>query len=96
MSTQSGKSAKLTRVFTTEGLFDLNITSTRDASIVGQHWNAVKEYVNTGESLNLQLLEGVIIRVGKKEYVLNIRLDEIEELYDIGELSFDDIYEYIY
>jgi hypothetical protein len=33
--------------------------------------------------------------VGNKTFDLNLDLEDIEELYDVGELSFDDIYEYV-
>ena len=96
MVTQSDKVEKLTRVFTTDGLFDLSIKNEKVASVIGQYWNAIKDYLNTGETLNIQLFEGYRFRVGTKYFILNTRLDEIEDLYDIGELSFDDIYEFVY
>jgi hypothetical protein len=64
MMNQPNEGEKFTRVFTTDGLLDLPITDKDDASSIGNHWNAVKNYLNTGETWELELLEGVSIRVG--------------------------------
>ena len=75
MKDQSGSVEKLTRIFTTEGLFDLHIEDRKVASMVGEYWNAVKDYLYTGESWRLKSFEDVTIKVGDKHYRLNTRID---------------------
>jgi len=77
------------RVLTTDGVEYLEVRDPVERSVVGQHWNAVRTYLNTGDDSRLWQLEGETV-AGKQ---LETDPDAIEEQARRGELDFEDIYE---
>jgi hypothetical protein len=77
------------RVLTTRGLRFVSGLSKRDASAVGQHWNAVRRYLETGEDHDLDELDRVQVGDGLR---LETRTRRIETLAIRGEVSFESIY----
>jgi hypothetical protein len=76
------------RVLMTTGVEFLEVTDPTERSTVGQHWNAVRTYLNTGDDSRLRQFEGETVAVR-----LETDLDTIDELARRGELDFPDIYE---
>jgi hypothetical protein len=80
-------------VLTAEGKREVSLKSSREASIVGRHWNAVHAYAARGESAGLRRFDGVeVTGVGGARYTLLTDLAAIERLGNAGELSFETIY----
>lgn len=75
-------------VLTTEGLIEIALLDSREATVVGRHWSAIGRLLETGDATALRPFEGR--RVGG--FVLETDPDVIEELGRRGELSFEDIY----
>ncbi len=76
------------RVLTTGGIEFLDLTHT-EASIVGRHWNAIRHYLEAGDSSGLHQLRGV--RVAGHE--LETRFDVIEWHAVRGDVTFESIYD---
>ena len=68
----------------------IGVRGSRRASTVGEYWNAVNNYLVTGDELPLRRFSGM--SVGGVE--LETDPDFIEELARRGEVSFEDLYEY--
>lgn len=64
--------------------------SRRDASIVGRHWNAVRLYLETGDSSALSEFRGVVVAGG---YELEADPDVIDEFASLDVLSIEEIYQ---
>jgi hypothetical protein len=83
---------RLLRVMTVlarDGLMhEVELRSSRQASLVGEHWAAIQHYLRTGDDSRLQALEG--------ETVAGITLetdpDQIDIWERLGELELEDIY----
>ncbi len=74
---------------TTKGLKQLDFTDSREASVVGRHWNAIGHGLNTGDWSRVAALRGKKIR----GHTLEADPDVIEVQARRGELDFEDIYE---
>lgn len=77
------------RVITTHGIVTMIGLDEDERSTVGRHWNAVKRYVQTGDDTALDPF--VAIRVGGRE--LETRTHALDFHANVGELSFESIYE---
>ncbi len=75
-------------VLTTEGLVELALPTSREASLVGRHWAAIGRFLETGDASRLREFEDQSVG----GFVLETDPDVIEELARRGELSFEDIY----
>lgn len=76
------------RVLTNSGVEIVGVDDPEDASIVGKYWNAVKEFLGTGDEWALHDFAGEL--VGGLE--LEVDPDLIEDFALSGQLSFRDIY----
>ena len=72
-------------VVTTEGVQEVPLRSSRQASIVGEHANAIKKLLLTGDTEPLRKFAGV--RVGGRE--LEVRPEVLEDLERSGELEYE-------
>ncbi len=77
------------QVLTTRGLKTLDLRGSRVASTVGEHWNAVHRFLETGDTSVLRPFRGKAVA----GYRLETRPAVIERLGHRGELSFEDLYE---
>ena len=69
-------------------VIEVDIYDDQEASINGQYFNAVRRALETGDESELDPFENQVVG----GYVLETRLDVIEELAARGELSFREIY----
>lgn len=76
------------RAVTTDGLLSLGRLNDGEASVVARHDNAVRKYLYTGDSSDLDEFTGVVIA----GHLLETRLDELDLLGHVGEINFWDIY----
>jgi hypothetical protein len=76
-------------VFTTKGVKHLDFTDSRVTSVVGRHWNAIGQGLNTGDWGSVAAFKGERVR----RYTLETEPDTIEAWARRGELDFEDIYE---
>jgi hypothetical protein len=84
---------RIVYVLTADGKHEVELTSSREASMVGQHWNAVHAYAARGESTGLSKFEGAqVTGVHGRRYTLLTDLATIERLGNAGEMSFETIY----
>jgi hypothetical protein len=82
--------ARLMLVFGRDvGIVTVSVRGSRQASLIGGHWNAVHGYLATGSSSALRPYAGK--SVAGVEFETD--LDVIDELARAGELEFEDIYE---
>lgn len=90
------------RVLTSQGVQFMSGLSDSDRSLVGHHWNAVRRYLETGQTDELEALEGAM--VGGEEFghlpgipLRGVSLDcdpsSIEWHAVRGEVSFESIYD---
>jgi hypothetical protein len=79
-----------TRAITTDGVLTVMPLSDHEASLIGQHHNAVKAFLNEGDVEALLPFAGV--KVGGR--LLETDPDEIESLARDGDFGYDDIYDY--
>lgn len=77
------------RILTRVGVRDVDLPEFSDRSIVGGHWNAVQNFLYTGETDELERYRGVQV-AGRP---LLTDPDKIERLARIGDLDFEEIYE---
>ena len=77
------------RILTSSGIEDVELHSDQARSTVGSYWNAVRRYLWTGETDDLDRFSRTLIRDRR----LLTDPDLIDRLARIGELDFEDIYE---
>jgi hypothetical protein len=77
------------RVLTKAGLKVIDVSSEADASRVGAHWNAIRQFLNSGDDFPLWDFDNDAIEGD----VFETDLDAIEAWSRSGELDFDEIYE---
>lgn len=77
------------RMLTSDGIEDVDVSDFDEASTLGSYWNAVQQFLGTGDVDPLLDFEGIAIS-GRP---LLVDPDAIETLARRGELDFEDIYE---
>lgn len=76
-----------------QGLAEIATRDSRSATIVGEYWNAVNHYLETGDDTELARFRGVTITAAQGNAVpLLTDTDELERLGSVGILSFQSIY----
>ena len=81
------------RIPAVDGMQSIVVRSARDASLVGQYWNAVHRYVARGDSAALEDFEGIrITTVNGDKVALITDVDTLDRLAAAGVLSFESIY----
>lgn len=77
--------------FPTEtGMIGLDVKDSRSASRIGSYWNAVKTYLETGDTSGLRRFRGQSVRVNKRAYAFITDTATLDRLADASELDFDD------
>jgi hypothetical protein len=77
------------RILTASGVEDVDLEDTDARSAVGSYWNAVRRFLWTGQTDELERFTHT--RIAGRPLLTDP--DEIERLARIGELDFEDIYE---
>lgn len=78
---------------TAKGLQEVAVTNSRDASILGKYWDAVQDYLQTGDSSALRQLEGIRIKDANGLVILLLTdVNELDRLGSAGVLSFESLY----
>lgn len=90
------KSDRLLRVLplpSREGLIDIGVGDSRQATVIGKYWNAVDLYRNTGDDSGLHAFHGEhIIDADGKRVPLMTDTHELDRLGSAGNLSFETLY----
>jgi len=78
---------------TSQGLIEIGVRDSRQASRVGKYWAAVEKYLQTGDASRLQEFarEDIVDAAGKRLPLLT-DLAELDRLGSAGVLSFESIY----
>lgn len=78
---------------TPDGLQEIGVPDSRQASQIGRYWNAVQQYLETGDTKALRRFRGVKISTAEGPTVsLLTDVAELDRLGSAGELSFQSIY----
>jgi hypothetical protein len=78
---------------TPTGLIEVAVRDSRDASQVGQYWDSVDKYLQTGDASGLQKFEGkIIIDSDGQRVPLLTDTEELDRLGSAGVLSFESVY----
>ncbi len=87
---------KLLRVLvipTPEGLSEIALRNSSQASLVGEYWAAVQRYLQTGDDNGLRRFEGKRIRAANRKVIrLVTDVKELDRLGNAGVLSFESLY----
>jgi hypothetical protein len=90
------KTDRLLRVLsglTAKGKREVAVRDSRQASVIGSHWDAVQRYLQTGDDSALQKFQGKkITDASGKRHPLLTDLDELNRLGSAGVLSFESLY----
>jgi hypothetical protein len=89
MEAKSVSDFSVMRVLTQGGVEDVEVDAPNERSLLGSYWNAVQNFLNTGDESHLEDFEGE--RVAGR--ILETDPDRIEYWARYGELDFEDIYE---
>jgi hypothetical protein len=81
--------ARTMHILGPQGITTVTVQGSRQASVIAEHWNAIRRYVNTGNESDLRRFYGVTV-AGVE---LETDPDVIDRLAAIGALDFEDIYE---
>ncbi len=80
-------------LLTTDGLHEIAIRDSREASLIAEYWSAVQKYLETGDASTLQKIRRkTIIDAEGKRIRLIKDLAELERLGSAGVLSFESLY----
>ena len=87
---------RLLRVLTVpsaKGLIEIGVSDSREASVIGEYWNAVERYLARGDASELQKFRKKRVKDGRgKRVPLVTDLDELARLASAGVLRFESIY----
>ena len=76
-----------------DGLGEVRVRSSREASLVGRYWAAIDKYLATGDSLALKRIRRKTVKTASGKRIRFIKdLAEIERLGSAGVLSFESLY----
>lgn len=77
------------KAITTDGVIDVEVRSSKQASAIGEHMTAVKRYLATGDQEGLRKFRGKPVA----GHILETDPERLIDLASVGELEFEDIYE---
>jgi hypothetical protein len=81
------------RLPTSQGGRSVSVRGSRDASLVGEYWNAVRQYLQTGDDSGLEDFEGKSITDSSGEtWELLTDRSQLRRMGNAGVLAFEDIY----
>jgi hypothetical protein len=87
---------KLLRVLvipTPKGRSEIAVRDSRDASVIGEYWDAVEAYRGKGDESKLRHFQGKRVRDASGKLVrLLTDTEELDRLANAGELSFESLY----
>ena len=83
------------QILTPEGTTGVSVRGSRGASKLASYWDAVDEFLKTGDATRLHTFDGVTLRVGSGKRVLITDESLIEQLGAVGEVSFEDLYQHV-
>jgi hypothetical protein len=93
---QAKKRDRLLRVLmvpSAEGPREIAVRDSRQASTLGEYWNAVHRYLATGETLGIKKFDGKhVINAEGQQVALLTDLRELDRLGSAGVLSFESLY----
>lgn len=76
-----------------EGLQEIAVRDSRQASRLGEYWAAAQKYLQTGDASALEKFQGEsITAAGRKRVPLLTDLEELNRLGSAGALSFESLY----
>lgn len=90
--TASDRLARTLNVITPEGTQPVTVRDSRTASRIAEYMNAVRTYVNKGESSALERFRGQSFQAAGVRYTFVIDPNTLELLADAGVLSFEQLY----
>ena len=74
-------------------MIEIPVNDSREASLVGEYWNAVDRYLRTGDaSALLSLKKKRVKNASGKNVPLLMNLKELERLASAGVLRFESLY----
>ena len=92
----AAKRDRLLRVLlipTRQGVVEIGITDSRQASVLGEYWNAVQRYLSTGDASLLREFQGKHITDSQgQRFPLLTNQEELDRLGSAGVLSFESLY----
>jgi hypothetical protein len=75
------------------GLIEVGLRDSRQSSIVGEYWNAVEKYRDSGAVSDLRRFEGKYVTdVNGDQFLLMTEPQELDNLASAGVLSFETLY----
>jgi hypothetical protein len=78
---------------TPDGLREIGVRDSREASLIGKYWAAVQKYLETGDAIDLRRIRRKQIKdADDKRIVLVKDLSELDRLGSAGVLSFESLY----
>jgi len=84
---------RVLQIITSEGRQEIGIRDSRQASTVGEYWNAVERYTATGDTSELRKFWGKrVMDADGKRVALLTNLDVLNRLGSAGVLSFESLY----
>ncbi len=90
---KSDRLLRMLMVPTGQGPLEIALRDSRQASTLGEYWNAVHRYLATGDSSGIKKFEGRhVIDVEGKKVPLLTDLRELDRLGSAGVLSFESLY----
>ena len=81
------------RVLSPQGVVGVEIRSSRTASELATYWAAVERYLRTGDRSQVRAFHGRALRAGGTRYPYVTDLDLLDQLAEVGEVHFEDLYE---
>jgi len=81
------------RFLSVDGIVAVDVRGSDSASRVGEYWNAVHQYLKTGDATKFKRFRGKYLQSGGKRRPFITDLDLLERLAHAGEVKFEDIYQ---
>jgi hypothetical protein len=93
---QAKKSDRLLRMLmipTPEGPREIAVRDSRQASLLGEYWNAVRRYISFGDAIKIRNFDGEFITAEDgKRFALLTNLADLDRVASAGLFSFESIY----
>ncbi len=89
----SDRLLRIMLVPTKRGVVEIEIRDSRTASSLGAYWNAVRRFLETGDTSGLRPFRGKFITVGKLAYPFVTDPRSLSRLAEGGEFELDSIYD---
>jgi hypothetical protein len=80
------------RLLTSDGEAIVTAVDSETASIIGDHWNAVRTYIRTGNYEPLEIFIQRFVHVEEGDFELLTHLPTLNRLVRAGALNFQDLY----